>query len=118
MTAGQIIPAVTGVSWDDYIQQHTSPRAWAFGLIGIHEYLRRLSGDRRVLLELFEKTAQPDWRWFQEDQTSTSRSKFRRGCSGPATRVASYQLAALFSPAFIDPNRSIDAVLQRPRRAC
>ena len=23
----------------------TSPRAWAFGLIGIHEYLRRLRGD-------------------------------------------------------------------------
>ena len=26
----------------------TSPRAWAFGLLGIHEYLRRLSGDRLV----------------------------------------------------------------------
>ena len=26
----------------------TSPRAWAFGLIGIHEYLRRLSGDSLV----------------------------------------------------------------------
>jgi len=26
----------------------TSPRAWAFTLIGIDEYLRRLSGDRRV----------------------------------------------------------------------
>src|SRR5689334_15759313 len=26
----------------------TSPRAWAFGLIGIHEYLRRLSGDSMV----------------------------------------------------------------------
>jgi glycosyltransferase involved in cell wall biosynthesis len=57
----------------------TSPRAWAFGLIGIHEYLRRLSGDNLVnqtretltsrLMELFERTAQPDWRWFQEDLT-------------------------------------------------
>ena len=57
----------------------TSPRAWAFGLIGIHEYLRRLSGDSLVnqtretltsrLMELFERTAQPDWRWFQEDLT-------------------------------------------------
>ena len=56
-----------------------SPRAWAFGLIGIHEYLRRLSGDSLVnqtretltsrLMELFERTAQPDWRWFQEDLT-------------------------------------------------
>ena len=57
----------------------TSPRAWAFGLIGIHEYLRRLSGDSLVnqtretltsrLMELFERTAQPDWPWFQEDLT-------------------------------------------------
>ena len=56
-----------------------SPRAWAFGLIGIHEYLRRLSGDSLVnqtretltsrLMELFERTAQPDWPWFEEDLT-------------------------------------------------
>src|SRR5207247_848244 len=26
----------------------TSPRSWAFALIGIHEYLRRLSGDSLV----------------------------------------------------------------------
>ena len=26
----------------------TSPRAWAFALIGIHEYLRRFDGDRRA----------------------------------------------------------------------
>ena len=30
------------------LPQFTSPRAWAFGLIGIHEYLRRLSGDSFV----------------------------------------------------------------------
>lgn len=54
----------------------TSPRAWAFGLIGIHEYLHRLSGDSMVsqtrdaltsrLMEIFEKTARPDWQWFEE----------------------------------------------------
>jgi hypothetical protein len=33
----QALPAVTGF---------TSPRAWAFSLIGIHEYLRRMKGDR------------------------------------------------------------------------
>ena len=72
--AGQLfalaLPALT---------EFTSPRAWAFGLIGIHEYLRRLSGDSLVnqtretltsrLMELFERTAQPDWRWFEEDVT-------------------------------------------------
>jgi glycosyltransferase involved in cell wall biosynthesis len=55
----------------------TSPRAWAFGLIGIHEYLRRLRGDSLAnqtretltsrLMELFEVTARPDWQWFEEE---------------------------------------------------
>jgi glycosyltransferase involved in cell wall biosynthesis len=72
--AGQLfalaLPALT---------EFTSPRAWAFGLIGIHEYLRRLSGDSLAsqtretltsrLMELFERTAQRDWCWFQEDLT-------------------------------------------------
>jgi glycosyltransferase involved in cell wall biosynthesis len=54
----------------------TSPRAWAFGLIGIHEYLHRLSGDSMVsqtrdiliarVVEIFEKTAHQDWQWFEE----------------------------------------------------
>ncbi len=53
-----------------------SPRAWAFSLLGIHEYLQRLSGDRFAsqvrdtlttrLMELFDRTAQPDWPWFEE----------------------------------------------------
>ena len=55
----------------------TSPRAWAFGLIGIHEYLRRLNGDSLVnqtretltcrLMKRFEATAQPDWSWFERE---------------------------------------------------
>jgi glycosyltransferase involved in cell wall biosynthesis len=54
----------------------TSPRAWAFGLIGIHEYLRRLRGASLAdqtretltsrLMELFEKNSRQDWRWFEE----------------------------------------------------
>ena len=72
MMAGRLfalaLPALTGF---------TSPRAWAFGLIGIHEYLRRLSGDsvvtqtREVLAArlnaLFERNATPDWAWFEEE---------------------------------------------------
>jgi hypothetical protein len=70
--AGQLfalaLPALT---------EFTSPRAWAVGLIGIHEYLRRLRGDSLAnqtretltfrLMELFERTAQPDWCWFEKD---------------------------------------------------
>lgn len=61
------------------VMEFTSPRAWAFILIGIHEYLGRLSGDSLVnqtrevltarLMDLFERTAQPDWPWFEEDLT-------------------------------------------------
>ena len=61
------------------LREFTSPRAWALGLIGIHEYLRRLRGDSLVnqtretltsrLMELFERTAQPDWCWFEENLT-------------------------------------------------
>jgi len=72
--AGQLfaeaLPAVT---------EFTSPRAWAFSLIGIHEYLRRLSGDRLVnqtremltarLMALFDKASQPDWPWFEDELT-------------------------------------------------
>ena len=55
----------------------TSPRAWAFGLIGIHEYLRRLSGDSLVnqtrdtltcrLMGLLARNAKPDWCWFEQE---------------------------------------------------
>jgi hypothetical protein len=59
------------------LSDFTSPRAWAFGLIGIHEYLHRLSGDSLVnqtrvtltsrLMELFARNAKPDWCWFEEE---------------------------------------------------
>ena len=58
------------------VAEFTSPRAWAFSLMGIHEYLRRLSGDSLVnqtrevlttrLMDLFDRAAQPDWPWFEE----------------------------------------------------
>src|SRR4029077_4526680 len=58
------------------VPEMTSPRAWAFGLLGIHEYLRRFSGDRvcgqsrdaltALLIGLYDHTATPDWPWFEE----------------------------------------------------
>ncbi len=66
------------------LKEFTSPRAWAFGIIGINEYLRRLRGDSLVnqtretltarLMELFGKNAQPGWRWF-EDSLSYDNAK-------------------------------------------
>jgi len=58
------------------VMDFTSPRAWAFSLIGIHEYLRRMKGDRLAfdvreeltgrLVAIFDKVAQPGWSWFEE----------------------------------------------------
>lgn len=91
MLAGQLfasaLPSLT---------EFTSPRAWAFGLIGIHEYLRRLSGDSLVnqtretltcrLMELLERTSTPPWRWF-EDELSYDNAKLAHALilSGNAT---------------------------------
>jgi len=54
----------------------TSPRAWAFALIGIHEYLRRFGGDRRAsqvrdelagrLVGLYERNRTAEWHWFED----------------------------------------------------
>jgi glycosyltransferase involved in cell wall biosynthesis len=59
------------------VTEFTSPRAWAFCLIGIHEYLRRLGGDRTVsqireslrarLMDIFDRASHPDWPWFEEE---------------------------------------------------
>jgi glycosyltransferase involved in cell wall biosynthesis len=65
-------------------QEFTSPRAWAFTLVAIHEYLRRFSGDRAAqsvrhvlaekLLNLYQRHSAADWPWF-EDVVSYSNAK-------------------------------------------
>lgn len=70
-------------SWAMEILQQTlpqcmelkSPRAWSSTLFGIHEYLRRLSGDRTVhqfratltdrLISLYRESTTNDWNWFE-----------------------------------------------------
>jgi glycosyltransferase involved in cell wall biosynthesis len=57
----------------------TSPRAWAFGLLGIDEYLRVLKGDGELesmrtlladkLLDLFRRARRQDWPWFEDRLT-------------------------------------------------
>jgi hypothetical protein len=53
----------------------TSPRAWAFGLLGIKEYFLRFAGDRHAgqiraelaerLLALYQSCRSDEWRWFE-----------------------------------------------------
>ena len=52
-----------------------SPRAWAYTMLGIQEYLNSYPGDRdaqkvrnvlsRRLLEMYESIRSPDWKWFE-----------------------------------------------------
>lgn len=59
------------------ILETTSPRAWAFALIGISEYSRNYSGDRMAgqvteelagrLLKLYQSNRLEDWRWFERE---------------------------------------------------
>jgi glycosyltransferase involved in cell wall biosynthesis len=61
------------------ILETTSPRAWAFALIGIHEYLQRFEGDSRVnqvreelagrLLTLYQSNRLAEWLWFENSLT-------------------------------------------------
>ena len=61
------------------ILKTTSPRAWAFALIGIHDYLQRFVGDRRAgqvrdelagrLIALYQDNRLDEWRWFENQLT-------------------------------------------------
>ena len=62
--------------------EFTSPRAWAFTLIGIDEYLQRFGGDRRTnqirdaltakLMQRFADAASDDWQWFEDTVSYTN----------------------------------------------
>lgn len=64
------LPVITGFS---------SPRAWAYALLGMDEYLRAFRGDRDVqalraqlagrLLGLYQRTSTPAWPWFEDRAT-------------------------------------------------
>jgi glycosyltransferase involved in cell wall biosynthesis len=72
--AGSLFQAALPVV-DDF----TSPRAWAYVLLGLDEYLRAFQGDTHVqaargslaqrLFELYRRSSSPDWPWFEDRVT-------------------------------------------------
>ncbi len=66
----QALPAIMGT---------TSPRAWAFALMGIDEYLQRFAGDRLAsqvreelagrLLKLYQNNRSENWLWYEDRLT-------------------------------------------------
>lgn len=76
------LPSIAGRLFEQAlpaILKTSSPRAWAFALIGIHEYLQRFAGDRMAsqvreelavrLVGLYERNKSKDWFWFEEGLT-------------------------------------------------
>jgi hypothetical protein len=61
------------------VARFSSPRAWAFALLAIHEYLRAFAGDRAVsqmrdvlagqLVGLYRANSSPGWQWFERSVT-------------------------------------------------
>lgn len=61
------------------VSSFSSPRAWAYALLGIERYLHAFEGDRNVqasgraiadrLLGLFRRTDRPDWPWCEDRVT-------------------------------------------------
>jgi glycosyltransferase involved in cell wall biosynthesis len=61
------------------VERFTSPRAWAYTLLGVDEYLRAFGGDRSVqavrrtvaerLLVLYRKSSDLAWPWFEDRLT-------------------------------------------------
>jgi glycosyltransferase involved in cell wall biosynthesis len=61
------------------VEAFSSPRAWAFALLGIHEYLRRNPGNPMIdkirikttedLVRLWNQAADDDWPWFETSLT-------------------------------------------------
>lgn len=59
----------------DIVKEFTSPRAWAFTLLGIHEYLRRFPGGEAIdaarveltgkLVDCWNNASSDEWPWFE-----------------------------------------------------
>jgi len=61
------------------LAEFTSPRAWAYALLGIEEYLRAFHGDTSVqairarlagaLIDVYRRTRRDNWPWFEDRLT-------------------------------------------------
>jgi glycosyltransferase involved in cell wall biosynthesis len=85
------------------VSDFSSPRAWAYALIGIDEYLRAFEGDSNVqsvrkalserLLELFRKVSTYEWPWFEERVTYCS-ARLSQGLIASGSRMANEEMTS------------------------
>jgi glycosyltransferase involved in cell wall biosynthesis len=82
----------------------SSPRAWAYTLLGIDEYLEAFQGDRGVqamrsalaerLLDLFRRTSGPQWPWF-EDRVTYCNGRLPQALLVSGTRMGDADMVAV-----------------------
>ena len=82
----------------------TSPRAWAFTLLGIDEYLRAFQGDRSVqsvrrtlaerLLDLSRRSGSAEWPWF-EDRLTYSNARLPQALLVSGGRMGNEEMTAV-----------------------
>lgn len=82
----------------------TSPRAWAFGLLGIDEYLRAYQGERDVqsarstlasrLVDIFERTSDREWQWF-EDRATYDNARLSQALLVSGSRTGNERMLAI-----------------------
>jgi glycosyltransferase involved in cell wall biosynthesis len=89
--------------------EFVAPRGWAFSLVGINEYLRRLGGDRIAtqireelvgrLMQLFEAQRSDDWPWCEQavtyDNAKIAQALIVSGTDMGRSEVTETGLAAL-----------------------
>jgi glycosyltransferase involved in cell wall biosynthesis len=87
----------------------SSPRAWAYTLLGIQQYLTSYPGDRhaqkvrfalsRRLVQMYESVRQPDWKWFENvmayGNARLSQSMLLAGAACSDDRMVSVGLESL-----------------------
>lgn len=86
------------------VETFTSPRAWAFTLTGITEYLSKFGGDRILsqirdelenkLIHLYKTVASNDWKWF-ENYLTYSNAKISLGLISSSTISANQEALAI-----------------------
>ena len=85
------------------VMKFTSPRAWAFSLFGIQEYLDRFPGDRSAqrqrnsladkLLNIYRVTRTRDWKWF-EDSLAYSNARLPQALLLAGSRTSNQEWVA------------------------
>ncbi|WP_367871224.1 glycosyltransferase [Luteolibacter sp. Populi] len=104
LLCGELLEAGMGA-----VESFTSPRAWAFTLLGLHEYLKTFPGDMRAhrlriglvdrLIGLWDRHSSGEWQWYERslsyDNARLPQALIASGSRLPESRALEIGLASL-----------------------